>query len=190
MSWGEIKSALNSTVGKNMKPLDDIVKSVADDNFYYLADILPSITAGGAKIYPYGIKEITLRQVDAIDKMAIVLPSTLEKIGSSAFEGSAVGSTIRLPNSLIEIGASAFASCANLQSIFIPKSVSKIGNFAFGYCGALSAVVFEGKPSDISASAFVGSESITDIFVPWSEGEVENAPWGATQSAIHYDYHS
>jgi hypothetical protein len=36
--------------------------------------------------------------------------------------------------------------------------------------------------------AFSGCANITTINVPWAEGAVENAPWGATNATINYNY--
>ena len=36
--------------------------------------------------------------------------------------------------------------------------------------------------------AFIGCDNLTTINVPWSEGAVENAPWGATNATINYNY--
>jgi hypothetical protein len=48
--------------------------------------------------------------------------------------------------------------------------------------------MFLGTPTGtIGASTFQYCEGITDIYVPWSEGAVANAPWGATNATIHYN---
>ena len=38
------------------------------------------------------------------------------------------------------------------------------------------------------SSAFDGCTNLTDIKVPWAEGAVANAPWGATNATITYNY--
>ena len=35
---------------------------------------------------------------------------------------------------------------------------------------------------------FYECEKLTTINVPWSEGEVAGAPWGATGATINYNY--
>ena len=40
----------------------------------------------------------------------------------------------------------------------------------------------------MDSTAFTGCDKLTTINVPWSEGEVANAPWGATNAVINYDY--
>ena len=52
----------------------------------------------------------------------------------------------------------------------------------------LLTVEFLGTPTSISADAFTANAAnITSILVPWSNGDVANAPWGATNAVITYD---
>jgi len=44
-------------------------------------------------------------------------------------------------------------------------------------------------PTSINAYAFIGTTQNTlDIYVPWAEGAIAGAPWGATNATIHYNY--
>ena len=52
----------------------------------------------------------------------------------------------------------------------------------------MSSVVFSSKPTSINFNAFSGCSSLATIYVPWSEGEVASAPWGANGATIIYDY--
>lgn len=65
---------------------------------------------------------------------------------------------------VIGIGSSAFRGCSSLTSVVIGNGVTSIDSYAFSYCSRL-----------------------TDIYVPWSEGEVAGAPWGADRATIHYN---
>lgn len=40
----------------------------------------------------------------------------------------------------------------------------------------------------IATDAFEGCTNLTAINVPWAEGAVANAPWGATNATINYNY--
>jgi hypothetical protein len=44
------------------------------------------------------------------------------------------------------------------------------------------------KSLSINKNAFRDCNNLTDIYVPWSEGDVTNAPWGATNATIHYNW--
>lgn len=49
-------------------------------------------------------------------------------------------------------------------------------------------MTFEGKPTRIDSNAFYNCSNLKTINVPWAEGEVANAPWGATKATINYNY--
>ena len=55
-------------------------------------------------------------------------------------------------------------------------------------CLSLNTVVFTGTPRFIYDTAFDGCKMLTTINVPWSEGEVAGAPWGAPNATINYNY--
>ena len=61
----------------------------------------------------------------------MVLPDTLETIGSMAFYNTAL-KTITFPPSLTTIGNGAFLECSSYQEIRIPSTVTDIGDHAFG----------------------------------------------------------
>jgi hypothetical protein len=48
-------------------------------------------------------------------------------------------------------------------------------------------MTFKGTPTNIATDAFYNCRNLLDIYVPWAEGEVANAPWGATNATIHYN---
>lgn len=75
----------------------------------------------------------------------IILPETIETIGSAAFYKCSNLENISLPNSLISIDSFAFAECTSLKSIDIPTSTQNIDNFAFINCSNLSNVKIELK---------------------------------------------
>lgn len=80
-----------------------------------------------------------------------------------------------------------FRNCQNLEKIVIQPHITSIGTYSFMSCIRLSKVIIEGRMSAIQTTAFNGCANLKDIYVPWSEGEVANAPWGATNATIHYD---
>ena len=94
---------------------------------------------------------------------------------------------VELPEGISNINGYAFANCSFLQEIQIPKSVEAIRLNCFSSSG-LRSVTFKGTPSLLDQNAFGGCHNLTTINVPWSEGEIENAPWGATNATINYNY--
>lgn len=162
---------------------------------------------------PDGVTEIGRYAFDGCYKLSsVLLPDNLEKISTSAFEDCMSLSSISLPNNLIMLDSNAFSGCSSLISIAIPENItsissytfyacsnlssvtlnnniSVIGDYAFGDCLALSTMTFKSKPRFISFWAFSGCVNLTTIKVPWSEGEVSNAPWGAPNvTEIKYNH--
>ena len=82
----------------------------------------------------------------------------------------------------------AFVNCTNLALTSLPKSLTSIGHSAFAGCSNLTSITFKGTPTTIASSAFDGCTNLTDIKVPWAEGAVSGAPWGATNATITYNY--
>ena len=117
----------------------------------------------------------------------VVLPPIMNRIGSRtlAYISSVPYFSVIIPNSVTEIASSAFYGCSKLQSITIPDSVTSIGADAFYNCTSLTIVTFEGTPSKISTAFY---NVVRDIYVPWAQGAVSGAPWGATNATIHYNW--
>ena len=85
------------------------------------------------------------------------------------------------------VNATAFAGCSSLKDApYMPK-LSKIENNGFARCVGLTRFNFYMTATSIASNAFNGCTNLLDIYVPWSEGEVANAPWGATNATIHYN---
>lgn len=149
-------------------------------------------------------------------KLALTsLPSGVTSIGYGAFESCESLNIQELPNPMKYIDGNAF-SLARVAFDYIPlakgayinsrafeeaKFVSDslaIGNSdvtissdAFMACYTLKTVTFESgdlKPKSIHSNAFRYCSNIKTINVPWAEGEVANAPWGATNATINYNY--
>ena len=116
------------------------------------------------------------------------LPSGLTSIGNAAFESCSKLALTSLPSRLTSIAYQAFQNCSMLALTSLPSGLTSIGNRAFYRCLGLTSLTFEGKPKSISSSAFSGCTNLTTINVPWSRGAVANAPWGAKNATIHYNY--
>lgn len=91
-----------------------------------------------------------------------------------------------LPQNLVEIGSAAFANCSAIAISSIPASVRLIADNAFASCNGITAIEFEGTPEEIGLDAFRWCDNLVTITVPWAEGAVDNAPWGADYATIIY----
>lgn len=115
------------------------------------------------------------------------LPSGLRTIEDYSFSGCHKLAISSFPDSLSSIDNHAFDGCENLTSIIF-NGATILEPFAFNNCTGLTSVIFKKTPSKIGSGAFQGCTNLTEIKVPWAEGEVANAPWGATNATITYNY--
>jgi len=68
-----------------------------------------------------------------------------------------------IPTSVNYVGISAFDGCASLTEITIPNSVEKIGNYAFEYCTALTKLHLYKNTNSIGAGAFYNCTGLQTI---------------------------
>ena len=116
------------------------------------------------------------------------LPDGLTSISDYAFLECTNLALTSLPESVTIIGNETFSECTNLALTFLPESLTHIGAGAFRNCTNLTSITFKGTPATINLAAFSGCTNLTDIRVPWAEGAVSGAPWGATNATITYNY--
>ena len=119
---------------------------------------------------------------------SVHFPDSMAIISSYAFSGCTSLSSVNFPDNITLIGSNAFDDCSSLKltSIVFPESVEVIESYAFDSC-RFTTITFKGTPTSIASTAFKYCFPDT-INVPWSEGEVANAPWGATYATINYNY--
>lgn len=125
----------------------------------------------------------------ALQQLALTeLPDSITEIGKYAFSGCKNVNFSALPSSLVTIGDYSFAGPKFSTSLIIPANVNKIGAWVFGQTASRgpNELIFLGKPTSITSNAF--HSGVTSIKVPWSEGEVAGAPWGANTDTIVYNY--
>lgn len=116
------------------------------------------------------------------------LPSGITDIGAYAFMGCSNIALIALPNGVKTIGGNAFQGCSKLALTSLPSGLTSISNAAFRGCTNLKTITFNSTPTlALGTAVFYDCSNLTDIYVPWAEGEVANAPWGATNATIHYN---
>lgn len=118
----------------------------------------------------------------------ITLPDSVITIGDNAFDTCKIATSLSLSNSLTTIGQFAFSGCQRLSQLSLPSSITNIAYRAFYGCIRVTQVTFLGTPTTIGNDAFGYCSTLTTINVPWSEGAVAGAPWGATNATIVYDY--
>ena len=116
------------------------------------------------------------------------LPSGITSIGIGAFLNCSKLALTSLPSGITSIAISTFENCPKLALTSLPSGLTSIGFNAFRKCTGLTSITFTGTPTSIKNNAFLDCTNLTTINVPWAEGAVANAPWGATNATIHYGY--
>ena len=137
---------------------------------------------------PNTVKSIEANALSMCFKLFIELPDNVTIIGESAFNSNPHQIISRLPSELKTIANTAFQYCnAPFTLSEIPAKVETIGKLAFHNCTGITELTFKGTPTSIYSNSFQGCTNLLNIYVPWSEGEVANASWGATNATIHYN---
>lgn len=160
------------------------IKSYAFDGMSKLK--LTSLPDGLLKIGSYAFQECSSLGLTS-------LPDSITTLGSGAFEDALI-SLEALPENLTTVESYALSTKGTLPStLIIPAGVTKIGATLFGFTARknVTEIIFLGTPTSLGTSysgAFGYQTQITSIKVPWSEGAVANAPWGATNATITYNY--
>ena len=172
---------------------------VADAGFYGLSKVIVNVGGAFKVLVARDIGEVSAKDLEGIQCIgpyafymcqqlhSIEIPNSVYRIGESAFGICRNLVNVILPHGLSEIGREAFGNCKSLTRIVIPSSVTEISDYAFLHCTGLSTVTFEGTPTTILDYVFKGCSNLT-INVPWAEGEVAGAPWGAENATINYNY--
>lgn len=116
------------------------------------------------------------------------LPDSLKELGFKAFSGCSSLALTSIDNitNVSVLASTVFSGCISLQISAIPAQITSIEAFAFNNCIGLTQITFKGTPTSIHMNAFKDCSNLTVINVPWAEGEVANAPWGATNATINY----
>lgn len=96
----------------------------------------------------------------AIDK--VVLPPTLKKIGSYAFQRTSLTS-VNIPDNVETIEENAFSNARQLQEVHLPDSLTSLGNGAFESCSSLRTVKIPTKLKMIPPYTFQGCNSLQSV---------------------------
>lgn len=162
--------------------MPDNVIAIGDNGFYRCQKL--SLTS-----LPSGITSIGQYAFNNCPRLALTtLPSGITSLPTAAFQYCPKLALTALPSGLTSIGAYAFKQGTGLASITLPPALTTIGDFAFANCTGLETVRFTSTVSSIPNGVFSGCTKLSTIYVPWSQGQVANAPWGASKATIIYDY--
>lgn len=108
----------------------------------------------------------------------------------------------------VNLGQHAFDTSKNIKSVFVNR-LGTMGYYAFAYATELLEVTIKnatdatfenymcrntkcktvkinGTPAQMNESVFKNNGNYRNVYVSWSQGDVANAPWGATNKVTIY----
>lgn len=98
--------------------------------------------------------------------VSVVLPASVNSIGSNAFRNCSSLTTIKLPETLLSVGDYAFQNCIGLLEISLPNSLRTIGTYSFSTCKALNVLNFGNSLISIDSDAFEYCSALKSVVLP------------------------
>ena len=174
--------AFYSCMYLNLTSLPNEITSIGEQAFHNCYNL--ALTS-----LPSGVTNIGNNAFSGCTSLALTsLPSGITSVNYATFARCESLALTSLPSGVTNIDAYAFSGCTSLALTSLPSGVTNIGNNAFNNCTGLTSITFDGTPTSIVSNAFSGCTNLTSIKVPWAEGAVAGAPWGATNATITYNY--
>ena len=94
---------------------------------------------------------------------AVTIPSTVSRIGASAFSGCSGLRSVVIPSSVTHIGRYAFLDCKELKSVTIPGCVESLSE---KFCSKVSEVTLADGVTSVKDGLFSGCSEITSVTIP------------------------
>ena len=121
---------------------------------------------------------------DGCSVRALILPDSIQEIGSGCFEGSQQLETVRWPANLKTISYQIFKDCTNLQTVDLPEGLETIGAEAFLGCENLTQITLPSTLTTIGDDAFHGCEKLMDVMLPKSLQEIGSGAFFSTDFSL------
>lgn len=137
-------------------------------------DRIYSILQGCEEIAPKAFAYTNYSGVGREMLQQIILPDTLKKIGSNAFENRVNLREINIPESVSEIGEEAFLNCNELREITLPDTLTIISMGMFHGCSSLKTVNMPNSITIIEDQAFWDCGEIETINIPENVKKIGN----------------
>lgn len=105
----------------------------------------------------------------------VTIANSVKSIGIYAFSGCDNLTAVNIPTSLTEIETAVFSGCYKLKSITIPNNIQNIGERAFSNCSSLESIEIPDGIVCISTQAFKGCSDLTNVHLPISVTTIEDS---------------
>ena len=114
----------------------------------------------------------------------LILPDSIQEIGSRCFEGCQRLETVRWPANLKTIGYQIFKDCTNMQAVDLPEGLETISAEAFQGCENLAQIALPSTLTTIGDNAFDGCEKLKDVTLPKSLQEIGSGAFISTDFTL------
>lgn len=119
----------------------------------------------------------------------VVMPSTLEEIGSYVFFDCENIETINIPQGVKKLGEFTFGNTTSLKSIVLPKSLVEYGNPLVGGSfegSGLETVVLEEGTTQVYEGLFMDCEHLTSVQIPNTVKSIGNRAFYGCKSMTEF----
>lgn len=123
--------------------------------------VIPASVTLNDTVYPVYYIDEAFRDCEMLT--SVIIPNSVEYIGSYAFSNCPGLTSVVIPDSVIHLGFGAFRGSANLSSVTIGKSVTEISMYAFENCKRLKTIDIHDSVTEIEGGAFEGCTSLTAV---------------------------
>ena len=117
-----------------------------------------------SEVNGYKVVALGWQAFEACGMKSVSLPSTITKIGYSAFNGCESMESVNLPEGITDLPQSVFRSCTSLKSLSLPSGLKTIGSEAFTFSG-LETIILPSCVTEIPYQCFRGS-ALRHIVIP------------------------
>ena len=118
----------------------------------------------------------------------VVLPTSLAKIGSDCFYGTAI-TTMDLSNiKITSATANLFRDCTQLTSVTLHPDSTALGNYFFAGCTSLETVTIPSGIKYLGTYAFQGCTSLKEITLPSAMTVIGTSATSASYSGAAYTF--
>lgn len=147
----------------------------------------------GELVIPEGTLSIDESAFASNSFSSVIFPSTIKRIGNSAFYENARLDSIMFPEGLMTIEKDAFTACSTLLSVDFPSTLLSIGSGAFARCYGVSSITCKAEQvPNVMSGAFDGiSKDSFTLEVPESSVTRYQAATGwddFRRIGGHYDF--
>lgn len=132
---------------------------------------VPQVPAAGATTSDFIMEGTTLVSYTGT-ATTVSVPSTVEKIGRSAFEENDNIKKITIPDSVTAIEEYAFWGCEGLEKVVLGEGLKEVSDFAFTACTGLKNVSIPDNIGRIGIMAFADCTSLEEIYIPVSVTDI------------------